>query len=288
MEDPLVSIVLPTYNRRALLLEAVSSVLHQSYTRWELLIADDGSTDDSLASLPADPRIRVIRLPHTGNVARVRNAALQEAAGTLVGFLDSDDRWRPEKLTRQVARLRLRPDAGWCFGQHALIDEHGRGTPMRSGLPWQPREGALIGAILTSNAGVAMQTVLVRRDIAAGIGFDERIPFADDHDFLVRLAFASSACVVDEVVADVREHAGRTTLERYDQTLGIAMAYRSYRAMVADPELKRVCARRSWSLIRTYLARARAAGALPRGMTNLMRAWRELHRKRPPSRRVAK
>lgn len=277
MTEPLVSIVLPHYNRRDLLLDAVASVRRQTYTHWELLIGDDGSTDDSLEMLPADARIRVIRLAHTGNVACVRNTVLRAATGTFVGFLDSDDRWRPEKLIRQMARLLVRPDCGWCYGQHDLIDERGHATPCRSGHPWQPREGAFIREMLTAEAGVALQTVLVRRDVAAAILFDERIPFADDYDFLVRLALVSMACVVDEVVADIREHAGRTTHQRYDQTLGIAMTYRSYRRLVADRSLKRVCTQRMASLIRSYLHRARAEGELGRGLTRVIRAWTGVH-----------
>jgi glycosyltransferase involved in cell wall biosynthesis len=275
--EPLISIVLPNYNRRDLLLDAVASVRQQTYTRWELLIADDGSTDDGLAALPADKRIRVIRLPHTGNVASVRNVAVRAAAGVLVGFLDSDDRWRPEKLVRQIARLLVRPDCGWCYGQHDLIDERGATVPFRSSFPWQPREGAFIREMLTTEAGVALQTVIVRRDIAAAIRFDERIPYADDYDFLVRLAFVTMACVVDEIVADVREHAGRTTHQRYDQTLGIAMTYRTYRRLVTDPALKRVCTQRSVAQIRSYLSRARAAGELGRGLASVIRAWIGVH-----------
>jgi glycosyltransferase involved in cell wall biosynthesis len=272
-EPPLVSIVLPTYNRRDLLLAAVESVRQQTCERWELLIADDGSTDGSVDALPVDRRIRVIRLAHTGNVARVRNAALDAATAGLVGFLDSDDRWCPRKLAAQITRLEHCPDAGWCYGRHGLIDERGNATPLRSGPAWVPREGSIVGAILAAQAGVAMQTVVVRRDVAAAIRFDERIPFADDHDFLVRLAFASPACVVDEIVAEVREHAGRTTHHRYDQTLGIAMRYGTYRHMAPDAALKRVCQRRRRSLVRSYLARARAAGTLPRGVAALIRAW---------------
>jgi hypothetical protein len=131
--------------------------------------------------------------------------------------------------------------------------------------------------MLTTEAGVALQTVIVRREIAASIGFDERIPYADDYDFLVRLAFVTMACVVDEVVADVREHAGRTTHQRYDQTLGIAMTYRTYRRLVTDPALKGVCTQRSVAQIRSYLSSARAAGELRRGLASVIRAWIGVH-----------
>ena len=100
----------------------------------------------------------------------------------------------------------------------------------------------------TAEAGVAMQTVIVRRDVAAAIGFDERIPFADDYDFLVRLAFVSPGCVVDEVVADVREHAGRTTRQRYDQTLGMAMTYRGAESLF----VAYWCVSALWLLVRVF------------------------------------
>lgn len=271
--SPLVSIILPTYNRGDLLLEAVGSVRDQTYSRWELVIADDGSTDDSLSALPDDARIRTKRLAHSGNVATVRNAGLAAATGSLIGFLDSDDRWRPEKLLRQVARLEARPEAGWCYGQHDLIDAQGQPAPCRSGPVWHPREGLIAGEIMRANAGVALQSVIVRREIAAGLRFDERLPFADDHDFLVRLALAWPACVVDAIVADIRDHAGRITNHRYEQTLAIAMAYGRYRGLVSDPALKRVCARRRRGLIRSYLSRMRAAGQLRQGVARLARAW---------------
>ena len=270
---PLVSIILPTYNRRDLLLEAVTSVRRQTCEQWELLIGDDGSTDGSLAALPPDRRIRIIPMAHSGNVARVRNAALEAATAGLVGFIDSDDTWRPAKLAAQIARLQDAPGAGWCYGRHGLLDDRGNPAPIRSGPDWIPREGSLVRAILAAQAGVAMQTVIVRREVAAAIRFDERIPFADDHDFLVRLAFASPACVVDDIVAEVREHAGRTTHHRYDQTLGIALRYGTYRDMAPDHALKGVCQRRQRELIRSYLSRARAAGALPHALATLLRAW---------------
>ena len=86
MQPPLVSVVLPTFDRTTLLREPVDSVLNQTWQAWELLVVDDGSTIRVEDWLPADSRIRVFHLAHSGNIGRVRNAGLGHAAGAYVGF----------------------------------------------------------------------------------------------------------------------------------------------------------------------------------------------------------
>src|SRR3989304_3625158 len=99
--EPLISVILPTYNRSTLLGEAVESVRRQSYRHWELVVIDDGSFDDTPTTLAKveDDRLRILRLDHTDNPARVRNAGLAEARGRFVAFLDDDDLWDHSKLT---------------------------------------------------------------------------------------------------------------------------------------------------------------------------------------------
>lgn len=273
MSDELVSIILPTYNRRALLQEAIASIQGQSRPHWELLIVDDGSTDGSPDVVPRDDRIRLMTRPHVGNVALLRNVGLDVARGSIVAFLDSDDRWHPHKLARQVARLRVRQESGWCYGQYNLIDESGQQIPQRRHFPWIPREGTLLREMLTTEAGVSLLTVAVRRELADALRFDEHVPWGDDYDFLVRLASTAPACVVDEVIADVREHSNRGNRHRYDQMLNFAAAYRRYERDLPDPVLKHICRQRASRLMREYLANARADGALIAGMTRAARAW---------------
>jgi glycosyltransferase involved in cell wall biosynthesis len=275
MGIPLVSVVLPTYNRAAWLGDAIASVRAQWWPHWELLIVDDGSTDESTRSLPADARIRLVSRPHTGNLAAVRNAGLEAARGAFIGFLDSDDRWRPDKLSRQLMRLQVRQDCGWCYGAHALIDAGGHSTPPRAAVPWIPREGDLFAAALLAEAGVAMQTVLVRHDVAVAIRFDERIPWGDDYDFVVRLAHRAHGCVVDDVVAEVREHADRGSRgpRRYQMHVGHVRAMRKCRLWLTDKGLKRAARRRAIVEARHFLANAGAAHALWPGLCQLAAAW---------------
>src|SRR5438128_1621108 len=112
---PKVSVVLPTYNRRPLLREAVDSVVGQSFSDWELILVDDGSTDDTRAYFKelTDPRVSRVFLPHSANRSAVRNAGIARARGEWIAFLDSDDLWAPEKLTRQVEALAADSSKRW-------------------------------------------------------------------------------------------------------------------------------------------------------------------------------
>lgn len=112
-----VSVIMPTYNSGRYIAEAVSSVLSQSYGNWELLIADDQSSDDTrkiLAPFLADPRIHYHCLSQKGGVAAARNWALAHADGDYVAFLDSDDLWTPDKLEKQLHFMKDHP-SGRCL-----------------------------------------------------------------------------------------------------------------------------------------------------------------------------
>jgi glycosyltransferase involved in cell wall biosynthesis len=269
----LISVILPTFNRRTLVDEAIRSVQSQTFSAWELLVVDDGSTDGTTNALPDDPRISLIARTHTGNVAALHNAGLARARGTMIGFLDSDDRWLPDKLALQVSRLTSRPECGWCYGRFRLFDSERPEIPPRSGFEWQPREGRLLKEVITTEAGISLQTVLVRRELALGLRFTETIPWGDDYDFLFRLALASPACVVDRTIAEAREHAGRGTRHRYDQMLNFATTYYRGARLVDDPNLRRLCRQRANGKVREYLAHARAAGELTKGLRAVARAW---------------
>jgi glycosyltransferase involved in cell wall biosynthesis len=257
---PVVSVVLPTYNRTTLLRDAVDSVVNQTWQDWELIVVDDGSTVRVEDWLSPDARIHVVHLVHSGSIARGRNTGLSRAAGEYVGFLDTDDRWHPRKLELQVARLEGEPRAGWCHGEAALFDGVGGRIPQRAGPPWQPREGWFVETMIRTDASIALQTVLVSRELAQSTGFDERI-FVDDYDFLLQLALRAPAVAIGEcVLAEIREHDGRTRRGRYDHGLGSALAYRKAHRRLTDRHLRRVCFRQGARLLRHYLANARARG----------------------------
>lgn len=273
MQPPLVSVVLPTFDRTTLLRESVDSVLNQTWQAWQLIVVDDGSTIRVEDWLPVDSRVCVVHLAHSGNTGRVRDTGLRHAVGAYVGFLDSDDRWHPRKLALQVERLEANPEAGWCHGEGALVDATGARIKQHAGPPWRPREGRFVEIMIRTDANIALPAVLVRRDLAQSIGFDERIPTVDDYDFMLQLALRASAVAVDEcVVAEFRQHDGRRTSNSlFDQGLGSALAYRKAHRQLTDPRLRRVCRQQGARLLRHYLANARARGLFWRSAAHASR-----------------
>src|SRR5437588_8447788 len=101
-----------------LIMEAIGSVMAQTYSNWELMVVDDGSTDDTVTAIRAiiDPRIRVIELHHTGHMGILRNTGVEKGFGEWIAFLDSDDTWLPKKLEIQVSALQTTGNR-WCYGK---------------------------------------------------------------------------------------------------------------------------------------------------------------------------
>jgi glycosyltransferase involved in cell wall biosynthesis len=123
MSAPVVSVVIPTYNRAHVIGDAVASVMAQTFRQFELVVVDDGSTDGTaeiLASI-SDPRLRAIRQANAG-AAAARNAGVRAARGTLISFLDSDDLWKPDKLEREVAFLDRHPEVDSVFADLEKYD----------------------------------------------------------------------------------------------------------------------------------------------------------------------
>lgn len=123
--NDLASIVMPSYNTGRFIKETIESVLAQSYSRWELIIVDDCSTDDTDAVLKqfSDPRIRYLKNEVNSGAAASRNRALREAKGRWIAFLDSDDLWHPEKLEKQIGFME---EKGYAFSytNYSEIDEN--------------------------------------------------------------------------------------------------------------------------------------------------------------------
>jgi glycosyltransferase involved in cell wall biosynthesis len=206
----LVSIILPSFDRLRFLRPAVASVLAQSFTDWELLIADDGSGEDTrryLRTLENDARIKLIWLTHSGAPAIVRNAALRKACGEYVAFMDSDDLWAPTKLERQLKQLRERPGCRWSYTAFSQIDE--RGSP----LPERRVDAGCRTRVSFSSAWPSARSPSGPRACLrpAGSscrsgGFDETLRSAEDLDLWLRLALDSEVAIVDEPLLQVRRH----------------------------------------------------------------------------------
>ncbi len=187
---PRVSIIVPTYNRGYCIAEAIQSVREQTWTDWELIVLDDGSTDETAAVLRRFPDIRTIALPRNAGVSRARNRGIQEARGAYIGFLDSDDLWRPRKLETQLEWMEAHPECRVCYTDEIWIRRGVRVNPMRK---HQKRSGDIfpfcLPLCIVSPSSVLMRASLVRE---VG-GFDESLPACEDYDLWLRIA--SRYCV---------------------------------------------------------------------------------------------
>lgn len=210
MTSPAVSIVLPTFNRLRFLRPTVESAFAQTFTDWELIIADDGSdaqTRQYLRILADRPRVKLIWLSHTGTPAIVRNAALLEASGEYVAFLDSDDLWAARKLQRQIETLRARVSCRWSYTAFSQVDESGEPLAEEAHRRWVPHEGAIFEQLVTGGASLRTPSVLATRQlITQAGGFDEAMASAEDYDLWLRLALESEVAIINEPLVQVRRH----------------------------------------------------------------------------------
>lgn len=202
---PKVSVVIPTYNSIAYLPTTVQSVLQQTFTDWELIIVNDGSTDQTVewVKTVADPRVRLISQANAG-VAEARNTGLHHAQGEYIAFLDADDVWEPTKLEKQVPLLDRDPQVGlvdtaaqWIDHHDYLLDHCHPPTISGNVWPW----------ILEANTLSCGSTALVRRVCFEALGgFDQAVSPAEDWDMWIRIATCYRFAAVDEILVYYRQH----------------------------------------------------------------------------------
>lgn len=255
-----VSVVVPVYNGESFLADAVRSVQVQTFTDWELVLVDDGSTDGSapLAKQLArdDARIRVLRQPNAG-VSAARNAGLAAAVTDQVSFLDVDDVWEPDALATLTAALDAAP---WATAAHGLgrhIDR--RGHPVMPGhleaytrtryavenerlVAVPPHMPTRFEAQVLQNHICTVGTVLFRRDAVERAGcFDTAIAFLEDWDLLLRVALLGPMAFVDHVVLGKRAHEHNVSNDFKALMRGLAQVRRKLVDLLADdPERLRV------------------------------------------------
>lgn len=205
MEVP-VSIILPTYNRATKVGNAIDSVLRQTYQEFELIIVDDGSTDDTESVIREyqDPRIRYYKLTENGGQSKARNYGIQKAIYDYIAFEDSDDLWRAEKLEKQM-HFMLQADTSVGFVYHKLRYNMGEGYGVvipDEKIPCEKKSGDIYTQLLWDNL-VGMPTVLAKRECFADIGgMDEKLKCLEDYDFALRIAKKYHAIFIDEVLLD--------------------------------------------------------------------------------------
>jgi len=280
---PAVSVIIPVYNRAALLPLAVQSVFAQTFQDFEVIVADDGSTDGTLAALGAarrDPRVRIIELEHSGNPASVRNAALRVARGEMLAFLDSDDLWMPDKLARQIALLRAQPARRWGYTGFVHVDAAGRIIDDDIQRHCQLPEGDVFAAVVMGHASIRSPCAMAYRALVetAG-GFDESLVSGHAYDLWTRLALLSEASVIPEALAAVRMHGGTHSrkwppraLEARARSLEKVAALAGERWQHLIMNARR---RNATALAASYLAHGARADMLASMRRSLAIGWRE-------------
>ncbi|MEJ5330084.1 MAG: glycosyltransferase family 2 protein [Desulfobaccales bacterium] len=190
-ENPLVSIIIPTYNRSHTILRSVNSVLHQTYRNFEIIIVDDGSTDNTekLIMNLNSTQIKYIKHSINKGAAAARNTGVIAAKGEYIAFQDSDDEWHPDKLRKQIDIFQnLSLDVGMIYTDMWRI--HNKKKYYFSSPHIMPEDGIIYNKALNDYlAGIGLATAIIRREVFSKIGyFDNNFPRLIDYEFFVRLS----------------------------------------------------------------------------------------------------
>ncbi len=190
-----ISVIIPAYNASATILETIGSVQSQTFADFELIVVDDGSTDNTLAILKSigDERLKIIS-SQNGGVAAARNLGISQANGEFFTFLDADDLWTVDKLQLQLEALLDNPEASVAYSFTQYIDEYSQ--PLWKG-PRIPIEDNVYRDLLVSNFLHSGSNPLIRKTAVDAIGgFDRAYAPCEDWDFYLRLAAKYSFVVV--------------------------------------------------------------------------------------------
>lgn len=276
---PVVSIIMPTFNRLQYLRPAVASVFAQTFQDWNLIIADDGSDAETKAYLQSldDPRVTLLLLEHTGKPSVISNIALREASGEYVAYLDSDDLWLPNKLQVQIRSLRQHPERLWSYTKFSLVDATGQAIGGARVRDWPTLSGWILPQLLDEVTIIAQPSVVVSRQLLERLGaFDEELVMCYDDELWFRLAAHSEIDGIDEPLTLVRRHAhhsGNDVIAWQDRRRVFEKALQGARGTDLEPVLRRLRAQMSAGLAKSHAASGRRAQALAAIFTSMPHVW---------------
>ncbi len=265
-DSPKVSVIVPVYNTRQTVAATLESLVAQRFGDLEIIVVNDGSTDDSMDVVHAveDPRIRIVEQENRG-LAGARNAGLGVARGELVGFLDSDDHWLPDKLSRHVEQFDADPDLGLAYSWSHMMDDAGEdmGTLQKEGLPDTRFADIYTRNVLGNGSNAVLRrTVFTGRDddptaYPAMEGFDEELRRAEDFELWCRIASLTKwkiACLPEPLVRYRMNLAGlsaNTLAQRKYHLLAMAKVAQ-YAPEAAEFHRHRAVAHLYWHQARTH------------------------------------
>lgn len=270
--NPRVSIIIPTYNRAHMIVECLDSVLTQTYKDFEVIVVDDGSTDDTKKFInPYLDRIQYIKQENQGNAA-ARNTGIKEAKGEIIAFNDSDDLWLHDKLEKQVRYLDEHPDVdmvcgnGVFFGDQKI--EGKKVIPDKRAVPLE-RDGVTLRAIFMKSS-IRTPTIVARRHvIEATGGFDPDFKVCVDLDFAFRVLMKFKVAFINQPLFKLRRHTGhiggdseRRTLFNIKAIEKLLREYPEARDLIGQDNINKRLAYRYYRLGGIYRKKKRKSEAL--------------------------
>lgn len=194
--SPLVSVIIPVYNRKELVVRAIRSVLAQTWTDFELIAVDDASQDGTSERIQGEfgEQVRLLVRQQNGGVSAARNSGVSVAGGEWVAFLDADDEWLPEKLEKQLLALRA-SGLAICHTDEIWIRDGVRVNPPKQ----YRKQGGDIFARALQVCCMCPSSLVIDRDLLMNVGmFDEGLPVCEDYDLFLRLTAHHQVAYVDD------------------------------------------------------------------------------------------
>ena len=192
-----ISVIIPTWNRAGRLAHALQSVFAQSCPPAEVIVVDDGSTDDTRHLVEHEFHQAQYIYQQNRGVSSARNTGIQAARGEWIALLDSDDRWHTDKLEQQCEHLRARPSFKICHSDEIWIRNGKRVNPMKK----HTKHGGHIFRNCLSLCAISPSAVMIHRDLFKQIGlFDERLPACEDYDLWLRICATHPVLYIDKAL----------------------------------------------------------------------------------------
>lgn len=206
--QPVVSIIMPTYNRAGYIRDTISSIIAQTFTDWELLVLDDGSDDDTkeVVASVQDARVIYIQFERIAITGKLKNEGISRSKGEYIAFMDSDDLWPPAKLEQQVKLLSENPDAGFSFTNWQNFSNiNNPGKPVYD-RPEGTEVMKMFLAYCRGEVPVNIQTVMCRRSCIEQSGYFNTDKIFTDYSFIGKLAYYFKALIMYEPLLLRRLH----------------------------------------------------------------------------------
>ncbi len=235
IEQPLVSVIMPTYNYAQFIGDAIESVINQTWEIWEMLIVDDGSTDNTKSVVQSyvskDSRIRYFALgQNSGRAAVARNYGISNSKGKYIAFLDSDDMWKPTKIEKQIELLENDDNIFLVYSRYVVI-KNGiflRILPKRKKL----RSGNVFVPLFLSNNFIGSSSVLLRNIVKENnylFDTDIRLRAIEDYALWLKIAKNKHIAYIDEPLVVYREHESNTSIGIKSYLLRYLQIIKKYR-----------------------------------------------------------